>query len=169
MDIFCEYMVKRKKGSREWAITVGTVVGALLLSMLFTVLLGSFAFVFICGVWFGAWWLITRLDTEYEYIVTSTILDVDKIMAKRSRKRILSLDLKEIEDCRPVSDMTDAAGIKLIDASPNGAEDGVYGIDFEKNGERTRLLLKPNKKMLTEMKKASPRLVTLRLEDIESN
>lgn len=166
MDIFCEYMVKRKKGARELGIAVGTVVAALVLSFLFIALLGQFAFVFICGTWYGAWWLITRTDTEFEYIVTSTILDIDKIMAKRSRKRLLSIDLKEINSCGIAQDLP-KENVKIIDATPNGEEDGVYAVDFDKNGMRTRLLFKPNKKMLTQIKKASPSLVTIRPEDIE--
>lgn len=166
MDIFCEYMVSRKRNAKDFGIIAGTVFAAILLSLLLTMLLGAFAFVFICGVWFGAWWLVTMTDIEYEYIVTSTILDVDKITAKRRRKRILSIDLKEIADCRAIEDMTASGALKVIDATPSGIEDGVYGIDFDKNGIKNRLLFKPGKKMLKEIKKASPSLVVLRAEDI---
>ena len=167
MDIFCEYMVKRRKGAKEAGIIAGVVLAAIILSLIFTMFLGINAFVFICGVWFGAWWLITRTNVEYEYILTSTVLDIDKITAMRSRKRIQSIDLKEISECKPIEDMPNLDNIKITDASPKGAEDGVYGIDFDKNGTRNRLLIKPGKKMLTEIKKASPSLVALRLEDIE--
>ena len=166
MDIFCEYMVNRKRGAREIGIIAATVFAAILLSFLLVMFLGALSFIPFCGVWFGAWWLITKTSVEYEYILTSTVLDIDKITARRSRKRILSIDLKEIAACRAIEDMTEAGGIKVIDATPIGIEDGVYGIDFDKNGARSRLLFKPNKKMLGEIKKASPSLVTLRAEDI---
>lgn len=166
MDIFCEYMVKRKKGAKEIAITVGVIFAAILVSILLTAFLRQFAFVFICGAWYGAWWLIRRTNTEFEYILTSEILDIDKIMATSSRKRILSINLKEISACCAIENINIEAE-KIIDASPNGAEDGVYAVDFDKNGQKTRLLIKPNKKMLVEMKKASPSLVNLRSEDIE--
>lgn len=166
MDIFCEYMVKRKKGAKEIVQVVGIVFAAILISLLLLVFLGDLSFWFICGTWYGAWWLISRNNVEFEYIVTSTILDIDKITAKRSRKRILSVDLKEISSCSTIYG-TSSENIKIIDATPNGAEDGVYAVDFDKNGTRTRLLFKPNKKMLFEIKKASPSLVTLRPEDVE--
>ena len=166
MDIFCEYMVKRKKGAKEIGITAGLVFAAIFISLLLIVFLRQYSFAFICGTWYGAWWLIRRTDKEFEYILTSAILDIDKIMAKSSRKRILSVDLTGIYACRPVDDATEEAG-KVIDASPNGAEDGVYAIDFEKNDQKKRLLFKPDKKMLNQIKKASPSLVTLRTEDIE--
>ena len=166
MDIFCEYMVKRKKGAREIVITAGVIFAAILASILITVFLRQFAFIFICGAWYGAWWLIRRTDTEFEYILTSEILDIDKIMARSSRKRLLSINLKEISCCCAIEDI--ALGTEReIDVTPQGIEDGVYAIDFDKNGQKTRLLLKPDKKMLNQMKKASPSLVTLREADIE--
>lgn len=170
MDIFCEYMVKREKGARELLQTVGIIVAAILLSgifFLFNYYLLGLGLLLIAGCWYGAYWLISRFNIEYEYIVTSTILDIDKIMARRSRKRILSIDLKEINACQPAGNMPEQQGLKVIDATPRGIEDGVYAVDFDKNGMKNRLLIKPNKKMLTQMKKASPSLVTLRPEDIE--
>ena len=166
MDIFCEYMVKKKKDAKEIAQTVAVILAAVLITFLLLLFLGQFSFLFICGVWYGAWWLISRTDIEFEYIVTSTILDIDKIMAKRSRKRILSIDLKEILSCASAVG-TSPENIKIIDATPMGIEDGVYAVDFDKNGTKTRLLFKPSKKMLLEIKKASPSLVTLRPEDVE--
>ena len=166
MDIFCEYMIKRKKGAKEIGITAGLIFAAIFVSLLLIVFLRQYSFAFICGVWYGAWWLIRRTDKEFEYILTSAILDIDKIMAKSSRKRILSIDLKEISACCAIEDMAEVCE-KIIDVTPNGVEDGVYAIDFEKNGQKKRLLFKPDKKMLNQIKKASPSLVTLRAEDIE--
>ena len=170
MDIFCEYMVKREKGAKEVLQTVGIILAAVLLSgvlFLFNSYLFGLGLLLIAGVWYGAYVLISRSNVEYEYIVTSTVLDVDRILARRSRKRILSIDLKEIEACCPAENMSGGADKKITDATPRGIEDGVYGIDFDKNGIKNRLLIKPGKKMLTYMKKASPSLVTLRPEDIE--
>lgn len=170
MDIFCEYMVKHKKGAKERLQATGLIIAAILLTFIllaFSLFLLGLAPLLICGVWYGAYWLISRMNIEYEYIVTSSILDIDKIMARRSRKRILSLDLKGISICQHAKDMPDQQGLKVIDATPQGIEDGVYGIDFDKNGMRNRLLFKPNKKMLNQIKKASPSLVKLRDEDYE--
>ena len=166
MDIFSEQLVSHRKSAKETALTAGIILAAILLSFLLALILGVLSFVFICGVWFGAWWLITRTDTEYEYILTSSVLDIDKIMAKRSRKRILSLDLKEAESFMPIEDLADKAA-KIIDVTPNGIEDGVYGIDFNANGQNSRLIFKPNSKMLSAAKKAVPSLVVVKSGDVE--
>ena len=168
MDIFCEYIVKRNRNGKDYAKIAGIIILAILLSLIFIAFLGSLSFIFICGVCFGAYKLITFTDVEYEYIVTSTVLDVDRILARSSRKRLLSINLTEIDACRPIEDMPEAGDRKITDATPNGIEDGVYGIDFSKNSVRTRLLFKPNPKVITNIKKASPSLVTVRPSDIEA-
>ena len=165
MDIFAEQIVERKRRGKDFAIIAVIVLGAILLSLLLTLLLGAYSFVFVCGAWFGAYWLITRGQIEYEYIITSTVLDIDKIMAKRSRKRLFSIDLKEAERFMPIENMP-ATNEKVIDVTPNGIEDGVYGIDLRENGQVKRVLFKPNKKILDSAKSAAPSVVVLRSEDI---
>lgn len=161
MDIFSEQLVVRKKDTKDFLIIVGIVLAALALTFLLSLLLGAFSFVFVCGVWFGAWWLITRRAIEFEYIVTSSVLDIDKITAKRSRKRILTIELKEAERFMPYEEMPQK-DIKTVDATPNGIEDGVYGVDFISNGQSKRLLFKPNEKVLSSAKQAVPSLVVLK-------
>ncbi|MBR4720613.1 MAG: hypothetical protein IK057_02495 [Clostridia bacterium] len=166
MDIFREQLVVRKKNNKDIAIIAGIIALAFVLSLVVMSFLGSLSFLLLCGIWFGAWWLVTGKNIEYEYIITSNILDIDKIMAKRSRKRMESIDLKEAERFMPISDMP-KTDIKIVDATPNGIEDGVYGIDFKSKAQTKRLLFKPDKEFLNLAKMACPSLVVLRNEDIE--
>lgn len=166
MDIFREQIVERKKNTKDMAIIAGIVALTLLLSFVLISIAGALAFLLLCGLWYGAWRLITGKNIEYEYIITDTILDIDKIIAKRSRKRILSIDLADAERFMPISDMPNI-DVKTVDATPNGIEDGVYGVDFSSNAQMQRLLFKPDKKFLNSAKMARPSLVVLRREDIE--
>lgn len=166
MDIFSEQLVARRKTVNDIFKILGIIAAGIVISSLLAIILGVFSFVFLCAVWFGVWWLVTRISTEYEYIITSTILDIDKILAQRSRKRLLSIDLKKAERFMPIGDMP-KIDTKNIDATPNGIEDGVYGVDFMQNGQIKRLLFKPDKNILKSAKMASPSLIVLRQEDIE--
>ncbi len=170
MDIFCEYIVKKEKTGKDILKTIGIIVALFVVSVVLLALLQgplySFGLLLICAAFWGAFRLITAMNIEYEYIVTNSILDIDKISAKRSRKRLESVDFKEIEGCKPAENIKNA-GVKVLDASPRGIEDGVYEVTYSKDGERRTLLFKPNKKVITNLKKASPRLVTIRPCDIE--
>ena len=58
--------------------------------------LGSFSFLLIAGALFGAFKLSCRFNVEYEYIVTNGTMDIDKIINKSSRKRVLSFELATV-------------------------------------------------------------------------
>ena len=57
---------------------------------------GSFSFLLIAGALFGAFKLSCRFNVEYEYIVTNGTMDIDKIINKSSRKRVLSFELATV-------------------------------------------------------------------------
>ena len=50
----------------------------------------------IAGALFGAFKLSCLFNIEYEYIVTNGTMDIDKIVNKSSRKRVLSFELQTV-------------------------------------------------------------------------
>ena len=53
-------------------------------------------FIFVLAIYFG-WYLITSLNVEYEYAFLSSTLRVDKVIAKRGRKKVVKLDVKRLD------------------------------------------------------------------------
>lgn len=96
MDTFFEQIISIKKSGKTVAAFIGIWSLALLLSLVALMLLGSFSLLIIAGVLFGAYKLSSLLNVEYEYIVTNGTMDVDKIINKSSRKRILSFELSSV-------------------------------------------------------------------------
>ena len=47
---------------------------------------------------YGLWFFISSMKVEYEYAFLSSTLRVDKIIAKRRRRKILKIDVKSIDD-----------------------------------------------------------------------
>ena len=87
------------------------IFGALLVSYLlvgaiysFLTFLSGFSFVFVIGVFYYAYKLIKNSSIEYEYILTNNELDIDKIIAKSARKRMLTVNFREIEICANILD-----------------------------------------------------------------
>lgn len=102
MDNISEQLIKINKTPRDLLIVGGIWFAAFLLVFLF-ILLGLnyaafFAFLILAslGVIYGAFKLSSMLNVEYEYIVINRDLDIDKITAKSSRKRIVSIKLNEV-------------------------------------------------------------------------
>lgn len=167
MDTFIEYIVKKKKTTRDYLIIAAIIAAVLLLAVACLLFNGQFfgipfiLFVFAC---WGAYFLITGSNIEFEYILTNTELDIDKIIAQRSRKRVITVNFREIERCAKFSDKENPAntGISRTEKLYGDIQSGnVYFVDFSRDGEKIRLLFEPNERILNELKKINPRCVNI--------
>jgi len=169
MDIFCEYIVKKKKETSDYLKILGVILGALILSYLvvglvysFLTFLAGFSFVFVIGIFYYAYKLIKNSSIEYEYILTNNELDIDKIIAKSARKRMLTVNFREIEICANIHDeskrneynnSTDKTILKYY-----GDKDSLnlYFVDFYDGNNNMRLLFEPNEKIIKGIKTVNP-------------
>ena len=177
MDIFLEYIVKRKKGGKEIAIIVGILLALLILLAISPVLFilfpgfGSIVFLLDAGFIFGAYWLITKQNVEYEYIVTNGDIDIDRIEHRRKRKRVMSVHCKTFDIIAPVGD-PDHRGeetstvTRVLDVSSSPNSGRAYFALFSKDGQRIKLIFEPTAKMLDNFHMFIPRSVFRRPEDM---
>lgn len=102
MDTFFEQIISIKKSGKALAAIIGIWLAAFIVcfALIFYLVgfLGSFSFLLAFGALFGAFKLSTRFNTEYEYIVTNGTMDIDKIINKSSRKRVLSFELSGVTE-----------------------------------------------------------------------
>ncbi len=155
MDRFSEQLIERQ-GDKKAAFLKGLVVaGAMLVIALLVLLImwsGTMLLVPCIAAIIGAIWLAAYiwqgLNIEYEYIVTNDDLDIDKISGKRKRKRLMSFDLKSVDEFAPYingtelkSDVTvlaeDGTGVDLWYIFMETEKNGSYAIVFNPD-ERTR-------------------------------
>lgn len=112
MDNLVEQVVKRQKNTKYYLnivliilvaimIPVTLVILALTLEQAYLIYIAFFVSLFCI---YGAWYFITSLNIEYEYSALGGTFRVDKIIAKRNRKNIIKLDIKEIDDMFKYSD-----------------------------------------------------------------
>ncbi len=104
---------------------------------------------------------------EYEYIVTNDDLDVDKIIAKKKRKRMLSISCKDIEKIAPVENAykneMNAPSIKqAIDVCESASREASYFILFENEKGKGILYLDAPDEMISMLRRYIPTKVTLR-------
>lgn len=104
MDHYYEQLIKMHRTGRDWFV-LGTIwISAFVLvyltvlaSFRFSSLIGFFILI-VFAIAYGAFYLSKRLSIEYEFIVVNKDLDIDKIIAQSSRKRVLSLKLTAVEE-----------------------------------------------------------------------
>lgn len=165
MDFFNEFIVKKNKDGRDFAIILGSLLGAFVLLFVITMFiqyLGSFFLLLIVGVFYGLYYVISSLNIEFEYTVTNGELDVDKIISRRRRKRLVSVDSKNFEYFAPVNanhkNMMDSADInkKIMAASSVNSPNAYFAL-YHKNNEKFCLIFEPTEKMIKEFSLRMPR------------
>lgn len=104
MDSICEQLIKIKKTAKDYALLTAIWVGAfalvyvlVLLSLKYSALMGLLI-IAVFGIFYGAAKLTKMLSVEYEYIIVNQDMDIDKIIGKSSRKRVVSVKLNEVEE-----------------------------------------------------------------------
>ena len=88
-------------GPKDIAISIGAaVLGAILImvGILFTPVAPMIPFLVLCGSVYGVYWVISTRNVEFEYSITNGDISIDKIMNRKSRKRLTSFDAKNIEE-----------------------------------------------------------------------
>ena len=169
MDIFMEKLVTRKKGFKDQLITIGIILGALILIMLslsikVIVELGIGPFLFL-GLGYLAFRLVSARNVEYEYIVTNGELDIDKIIAKRKRKRIFSASCKEFDILSRVKSDNFNHSVQSItnriDASSSMDSPDAFFATLNYKGQKTLVIFEPDERMLNNFKFFIPRKIFL--------
>ncbi len=107
--------------------------------------------------------LIQRMNLEFEYVYFNGDLDIDKIMNMQSRKRVFSTSIKDMEVIAP-SDSVELhpyQRLKVLDYSTQNPEDKTYEMVTKFKGELVKVVFNPNEKILNGMKNMTPRKVFL--------
>ena len=98
MDHYNEQLLRKATEGKDTAVRVLIIVGALAVaglsifaSFVFAQYLGFFPLIIGMGAVYLGYWLLMNTIVEYEYIVTNHDFDVDKILGKRKRKRLVNL------------------------------------------------------------------------------
>lgn len=120
MDIFVEQLVRKPSDGKTTALKILIAAGMVIITGLCVMLmLMGFAFGIIvaAGALYGGFYLMTGLDVEYEYIVTNGEMDIDKIIAKRKRKRLITAKASSFEKFGKYSDAPQiGSGVTIVKA-----------------------------------------------------
>lgn len=169
MDIFVEYMVKKKKKATDYLAQLGLVVfGLILIFGIFGILMAiapqfsSIILLIVVGIGWIDWKLITSFNVEYEYSLVNNEMDVDKIISARKRKRLTSVRIRGLEafgrcEGREFDSYMRNAGVEKIFACRDKSDSrAVYAVYLE-NECRKMLVFNPSDRMIGEINKLNPR------------
>lgn len=165
MDTFYEQITAVKKTGKSWAAIIGIWLLALIVMAISVLLMGtmlSFIAVFLfAGAIYGAYKLSCRFSVEYEYIITNGTVDIDKIMSKSMRKRVLSFNLSDVsrlEKYNPAAQINGKFSSKIIACNQNDPNAYLMVASIKDNGE-VLIVMSPNDRMKGAMVKFLPKYI----------
>lgn len=159
MDNFKEQIVKKSPDSKDQMKKALVIIATAVVAILCFVLVGTLGIVLAGLAIYGGYYLLTNLFVEYEYILTGDEIDIDKIIAQRSRKRLATLKLSTaVEFGVAGQDLHIGANTTLIKADANDpAQQNYYiRVNHSSLGD-TVLLFTPNEDMVELVKNNLPR------------
>lgn len=170
MDTYLEFIIKKKLTFLKVTAIVllyltATILSfaVLIISLSSPVIMQLSAF-FIGGFFYGAWWINKKMLIEYEYIVTNDELDIDKIIAKKARKRLLTVSVRSFEEfgiaTEEIIKAKKDSSIKVfLDASMgNNSDNRYYAIFINKQSQKMMIVFNPTSRMLDSFKIFNPRV-----------
>ncbi|OON96735.1 MAG: hypothetical protein ATN36_04835 [Epulopiscium sp. Nele67-Bin005] len=159
-DIFKEQLIQARRTSKDKTSLVAIVASTISLSVVVLWLFGGMGAVVIVGIVLLANYLRSFLSREYEYAITNNELDIDVIYNKQRRRRIKTIDLRNITMMASIADDRHKEQLlrveKAIDCSDGKLEANTYAIIYSVNGETLKILLTPNNEMLQLMYNQAP-------------
>ena len=166
LDTYCEYIIKRKKGYKEVLAIAGIVLLGIILFYLVPGLVSmvpaiSFlSYVAMLGIAYGTYKLATNFNIEYEYTLTGSDLDIDKITNRAKRKRGISVARNEIDIVAPLGSdaLPSLNNVEIIDASSHLKEAKTYVMTVNQDTKKA-IYFEPNGEMITRLKERNPKKV----------
>lgn len=162
-DLYAEVLVKRELTGADKLKKNGLIIlfaASILLALFYDYrfLLAAIVFAAVC------FFLLPRLDVEFEYLLVNQELDVDKIYARSRRKKAAQFHLEKMELFAPLQSDRIAryhsdARIKVKDYSSGTGGPEVYAMIIRDGDDLSRVLLVPDGQMLEGMLKTFPHKV----------
>ena len=169
MDTFFEQIIAIRKGAKEFLGIIGIWLVFLIIAVVAFLAISSIpqvaAFstiiiflVFLLG--YFAVKLTKKFSIEYEYIITNGTFDVDKIIAKSSRKRMMSFEISNVEALEKYNkNSVPTRQFKEQVFACNPDDDAYYMIVSEEGKGSSLLVFAPDERIRGAVKKFLPKYI----------
>ena len=166
MDNFAEQLVKKNETkairTRRMTLLAGGIALTAVLAILTLLQFGNLLLIFLgflltAAAGYGTYYFLQETYVEYEYTFTNGELDVDKIIAKRKRRGMLSTNIRQFTDFGKYDrSMKEAEDMTVIAATDSIAEHEYYADFNDETVGPARLIFVPDERMLENIRQFLP-------------
>ena len=164
-DLYSELLVKKNPTAQDAVIKYGLIV---------LTVLAVFAGLFITPIFLvvaialgvACYFVIPRTDLEYEYLFVNGEFDIDMVMAKSKRKKVMSMNLSEVDLVAPLDShrmdyYNGNSRMKTLDYSSGNPQHKRFAVITKNGGENSKIIIEPDEQMAQAIKNSAPSKVFL--------
>ena len=160
-EAYVEHLVARKPNPLTKVLKIVVIALAVLFCAIGFMTLNWYWLIPALVLGLCAYFLLPRLDVEFEYLYLDKEITIDKIFSKQTRKRAMVLDLNKMELIAPVTshefDSYKARKVPIKDYSSKEPDKNPYGIAYHDPQGDMIVIIEPNAELLKAIKTAFPR------------
>ena len=161
MDTFCEQILKQAMDGKRIAIVAGTVCGVIALCVL-SMLFLPWLFLPVAALsGFGIYWISSMQSWEVEYAVTNGEIDIDRIIARRDRKKLVRVRGEKIESLLPVAKMKSTGAYDRVVMAARSKQTATWAFTYHGKMGATLVVFEPNDEVLDALCKGLSRTVRI--------
>ena len=110
--------------------------------------------------------MIPRTDLEYEYLFVNGEFDIDMVMSKSKRKKVMSMNLSEADLVAPLDShrmdyYNGNSRLKTLDYSSGNQQHRRFAVIIKRGGENCKIIIEPDEQMAQAIKNSAPSKVFL--------
>lgn len=159
-DMFVEQIVRRKL-TKKTLILRGLLYAIAAVLMLLALMIQGFGIIIAVLIAVGSYYLHTTFNQEYEYVVTAGDMDIDCIVNKSRRKKMIAFKIKDIQIIAPAATSEHQQELnnyqRILDYSSGVLADSTYVMVVAADKEKVKIYFDPNEKVLASIKAIIPR------------
>ena len=163
MDNFCEQIISvkntPKKSLMKFIMTfIIVLIGVAVFFFTWLFMSLFIALPVLVGIIALGVFLLNSTNYEYEYIFTNGEIDIDKIVAKRKRKRLLNVEVKNFSAFGKLDEVINKKDSLTKIFFDDGVAENTFFAEFNcSETGQTRLFFSPNERLLNNIKTYLPR------------
>lgn len=168
MDNYCEQLVEKKKTGADIAkmivLSLLLILGASV-CMFASIVFGLTFLVVIAVALLGLGvWLVSGMNVEYEYIITNNEMDIDKIIGRRKRKRMITVDLAKTDDFGGYPPAEEIEADTTVHATTGLGKNAHYLLVQHNDYGKVKVIFNPNEKLREVIAQEVPKSLSAKLK-----
>ena len=164
-DLYSELLVKKEPTAQDAVIKYGLIV-LTVLAVFAGLFITPISLVVAIALGVACYFVIPRTDLEYEYLFVNGEFDIDMVMAKSKRKKVMSMNLSEVDLVAPLDShrmdyYNGNSRMKTLDYSSGNPQHKRFAVITKNGGENSKIIIEPDEQMAQAIKNSAPSKVFL--------